>query len=1096
MGNVSSRPEEGAALYLRDQTRLSIASLVISNSRKRTSIQITPNAFPATRVSASRPAGDSTPIEFVQDPDSTPGAPTFILKLSSEDELMFTFTFNVRQTSLSAGADSTPVDTQINGLTHVYAATPREVETLVTREFHADPNLHKNSNVELIGDFTTGGNASVTFDWSWKWKPPKTAEDPGGGWRNTCSFVQYDQRAHELQTLASFSFWVQNVSPYAAQPSSPPPFLLTVPPRTRGPSSHSVESRISNIDMDEPVSPPAASTEVKNPLSPTNTNSLTSVVPLANPEPVKVDVSCSRPSDDVSQTDDGPVFRATMKALEQKTGNMRMQMKRMIKKAEAAHNAQLEANDSFVSFVEALKEASSTNANAVQPAIEHYFDKIAREILSYERMNALNLQRIVIEPLNKVYTMDIKQAEAKKRDFEEESKDFYAYVGRYLGQRQDSIKAKHSDTKYQTKRRNFELKRFDYSSFMQDLSGGRKEQEVLSHLTRYADAQARTFLEAAKRVENLLPQLQALSSEVQVADKEYQFQRREREEKRRLLEKSNVNYGEPEPVPSTSTGIANGNGAVSDSEMSRADSTGSQLRAIAIGNSNSSASNTGDLSRSPGSLGHAMMAASPSQKESQRKEGLLWALNRPGGHVDPRNLNKQGWHKFWIVLDQGKLSEYSNWKQKLDLHMDPIDLRMASVREARNAERRFCFEVITPQYKRVYQATSEDDMNNWITAINNALQSAVEGRVKEKPIQSISPSIESGGSFRRDIGSILTGKSPSLGHAQAHPPSILPGRRTTVGARPSTARSPSSTYDEHPDKLLQALRDNDQGNCWCADCGSGSKVEWVSINLAIILCIECSGIHRSLGTHISKVRSLTLDITSFTPDIVELLLLVGNRVANMVWECRLDPGLKPGPQATREQRLRFITMKYVDRSFVEPISSTLSRYPSPDETLLAAIKKNEIQQIIYSLALRANPNVLDKSRGTHAVFLALAAADPASPGGLPQSTTSQPDGKPVPFPIAEMLLQNGAELPQGMPAFPLSRSAQLWLDQKRGRSNGPSMTGSSSASNYLDTVGSTPGGTSPQLATKEKGGDRDREHRVAKRASAGGRLAKSPIPER
>lgn len=58
--------------------------------------------------------------------------------------------------------------------------------------------------------------------------------------------------------------------------------------------------------------------------------------------------------------------------------------------------------------------------------------------------------------------------------------------------------------------------------------------------------------------------------------------------------------------------------------------------------------------------------------------------------------------RFWIVLDQGKLSEYSNWKQKLDLHMDPIDLRMASVREARNAERRFCFEVITPQFKRIY----------------------------------------------------------------------------------------------------------------------------------------------------------------------------------------------------------------------------------------------------------------------------------------------------------------------------------------------------------------------------------------------------------
>lgn len=1113
MGNVSSRPDDGAALYLSDQNRLSIASLVISNTRKRTSIIISPNAFPATRVSASRPAGDNAPVEFVQDPDlaTNPGAPAFLLKLSNDDELMFTFTFNVRQTPTMTSPDpnSNTVDTQINGLTYVYAPTSREVENLVTREFHADPNLHKNSNVELIGDFTTGGSGSVTFDWAWKWKPPRNAEDSGGGWRNSCSFVQYDSRAHELQTLASFSFWVQNTSPYLSQPSSPPPFLLTVPPRSRGASSQSVDSRISTLEIDEPASPTVTAHDANNGVSPSAT---TIAVPVAIPlpEPVKVDVSCPRPNDDVSASDDGPVFRATMKALEQKTGNMRTQMKRMIKKAEAAHAAQIEANDAQVAFVESLRGASSTNANAVQPAIEHYFDKIAREILSYERQNTLNLQKIVIEPLSKLYQIDIKQAEAKKRDFEEESKDFYAYVGRYLGQRHDSVKAKHSDTKYQTKRRNFELKRFDYSSFMQDLSGGRKEQEVLSHLTRYADAQARAYLQASKKVERLLPQLEALSSEVQVADKEYQYQRREREEKRRLLEKSNLNYVEPESIPSSVSGNA-ANGNTSDTEISRADSTGSQLKSIAISSSNTPAPSTGDLSRSPGSLSHAMLA-SPSQgskfkgirdleerdatqteTESQRKEGLLWALNRPGGHVDPRNLNKQGWHKFWIVLDGGKLSEYSNWKQRLDLHMDPIDLRMASVREARNAERRFCFEVITPHFKRVYQATSEEDMNSWITAINNALQSAVERGLKDQPAHSSTPSNDSG-SFRRDIGSILTGKSPSLGHAQAHPPSSnMPGRRTTVGARPQTGRAPSGgAFDESPDKLLQMLRDNDQGNCWCADCGSGSKVEWVSINLAIILCIECSGIHRSLGTHISKVRSLTLDITSFTPDIVELLLLVGNRVSNMIWESRLEPGMKPSPQATREQRLRFITSKYVDRAFVEPISATLSRYPSPDDTLLAAIKKNEIQQVIYALALRANPNVADKSRGTHPVFLALAAADPASPS---PAVSPQPpptaDAKTVPFPIAEMLLQNGAEVPTGLPAFPLSRSALQYLDNKRGKSTtGSFLTGNAG----IDGVGSLPigsgsSGASP-LASKDK------EGRIAKRASAGGRLAKSPIPER
>ncbi|KAH8676863.1 centaurin beta [Tricladium varicosporioides] len=1117
MGNVSSKPDEGAALCLKDQTRLTISSLTVTNSRRRLVLNVVPNAFPATKVSATRDLGDNSVVEYVQDPEPSAGSPmpSFILKLNNDEELTFNFTFVVRQTSQAIQGStnqesaSSLVDTVVNGLTYVSASTEKEVETLVTREFHADPNLHKNANVQLVGDYSTGGSQSVTFEWSWKWRPPKPTEDRGGGWRNHCSFVEYDQRAHRLNTLASFSFWVSNYTQYLSQPNSPSPqFTLVAPPKLRVPSSQSMDSRLSSNDMREYEEPPSPNLPAvdQNPTS------------IGTVPPIKVDVSCQRPGEDLSATEDGPLFRATMKALEQKTGNMRTRMKKVLVRAEAAQKAQVECNDAIAGFMDALREASSSNANAVQPAIEHYFDKIAREIQQYEHQNTVNLQKIIIDPITKLYKFDIKQAESKKRDFEEESKDYYQYVSRYLGQRQDSLKTKkkaESDNKYQTKRRNFELKRFDYSSFMQDLHGGRKEQEVLSHLTRYADAQTKSYLRQAKKVEEMLPQLDALRNEVQQADKEFQYQRTEREEKRRNLEKSTITYVEPETVPSVGVipptpTMNNGGAYVSDSEMGRSDSTASTLRAVSSnGTSTTQAiSNSGsEFSRSPGSLtstvgsvsspgtnskfrgirdleekDHSQISSSE-KNGTQRKEGLLWALSRPGSHVDPRGLNKQAWHKFWIVLDAGKLSEYSNWKQKLDLHADPINLQMASVREARNAERRFCFEVITPHYKRVYQATSEDDMNNWISAINNAIQSAVEGRDTRDLPNHPTPHSE-GHSIRRDIGSILTGKSSSMNYGSHHPTNYgnsnsnnIPSRRTTVGARPAYNRKGSNGFDESPDKLLQLLREADQGNCWCADCGSGVKTEWVSINLAIILCIECSGIHRSLGTHISKVRSLTLDTSSFTTDIVELLLLVGNRVSNMVWEAKLDPKTKPTPQATREERLKFITAKYVDRAYVEPISSTLSRYGTADDTLLAAVKTNDIQQVIYALALKANPNVADKSRGTHSVFLALVAQDPMGPGTVSSPTRPDTAAKPMAFPIAEMLVQNGAEIPTTLPAFPLSRSAALYIEQKSNRGN-PS----------TDTLGALPA----------LGGDKqkEREARLQKRVSAGGRLAKAPIPER
>jgi hypothetical protein len=124
----------------------------------------------------------------VQDPDVDPSSPpTFLLKLQNEEELIFNFTFVLRQQQpgkISAQA----VDTVINGLTFIFAASLRELDNLTTRELHADPNLHKNNpNVQLVGDYSTSGSSSVQFQWTWKWKPPKASDDKGRGWRTCCS---------------------------------------------------------------------------------------------------------------------------------------------------------------------------------------------------------------------------------------------------------------------------------------------------------------------------------------------------------------------------------------------------------------------------------------------------------------------------------------------------------------------------------------------------------------------------------------------------------------------------------------------------------------------------------------------------------------------------------------------------------------------------------------------------------------------------------------------------------------------------------------------------------------------------------------------
>ena len=667
MGNVTSRQEDGGALVLRDQTRLSIAALTVTNSRGRVLLNVVPNVFPASRVIARKDFGDESLVEYIQDPESFPTSPlpSFLFKLNNDDELTFAFAFVMRQAQ-NPTAGGPAVDTSINGLTFAFASNQRDVDNLVTREFHADPNLHKNTNVELIGDYSTGGSSSAKFEWAWKWRPPRPQEDRGGGWRNTCTFAEYDQRAHKLQSLATFSFWVQNTQKALGSPPLPSTFLeLNVPPRVRLPSSQSVLSAPSESDHTENMGPPSPNNELVDGPRP--------MPQAAQKDPVVVGISCPRPGEDMSAVEDGPLFRATMKALEQKTGNMRTRMKKVLRKAEAAQAAQVECNFAVAAFMEALREVAASNANAIQPALEHYFEKIAAQILQYEKQNTVHLQRMIIDPLSKIYNIDIKQAESKKKDFEDESRDFYAYVSRYLGQRQDSLKEKkrnESDTKYQTKRRNFELKRFDYSSFMQDLHGGRKEQEVLSQLTKYAEIQSQSFLAAARRIGEMTPQLDALVYEVKEADKEFKLKRTEREEKRRTLEKSSSAFVEPDETPLAPAQSNTTSSTAVAGELSRADSTGrnglhyssstasqhgSTLSAPSVSNGGSSAPNSRPTSGVPG--------ASPDKfkgfrdlEESQyrptiddgiqhRKEGLLWALSRPGSHADPKGLNKQAWHK-------------------------------------------------------------------------------------------------------------------------------------------------------------------------------------------------------------------------------------------------------------------------------------------------------------------------------------------------------------------------------------------------------------------------------------------------------------------
>ncbi|KAJ7084044.1 hypothetical protein B0H15DRAFT_923807 [Mycena belliarum] len=107
------------------------------------------------------------------------------------------------------------------------------------------------------------------------------------------------------------------------------------------------------------------------------------------------------------------------------------------------------------------------------------------------------------------------------------------------------------------------------------------------------------------------------------------------------------------------------------------------------------------------------------------------------------------------------------------------------------------------------------------------------------------------------------------------------------------------------------------GNDVCADC-KVKNPRWASHNLGVFICVSCASVHRKIGTHVSKVKSLTMD--SWTREQTENMRLNGNIKANHLYnpnEARHPPppNLMDGERDSEMEQ--FIRSKYEYKSFID-----------------------------------------------------------------------------------------------------------------------------------------------------------------------------------
>ncbi|XP_031819453.1 arf-GAP with coiled-coil, ANK repeat and PH domain-containing protein 2 isoform X1 [Sarcophilus harrisii] len=257
-------------------------------------------------------------------------------------------------------------------------------------------------------------------------------------------------------------------------------------------------------------------------------------------------------------------------------------------------------------------------------------------------------------------------------------------------------------------------------------------------------------------------------------------------------------------------------------------------------------------------------------------EGYLF--KRASNAFKTWNRRKPDHIRRWFSIQNNQLVYQKKFKDNPTVVVE--DLRLCTVKHCEDVERRFCFEVVSPTKSCMLQADSEKLRQAWIKAVQTSIATAYreKGDEAEKLDKKSSPSTGSLESGNESKEKLLKGES-ALQRVQCIP-----------------------------------------GNASCCDCGLPDP-RWASINLGITLCIECSGIHRSLGVHFSKVRSLTLD--SWEPELLKLMCELGNDVMNRVYEAKIEKmGVKKPQPGQRQEKEAYIKAKYVERKFVDKDSAS------------------------------------------------------------------------------------------------------------------------------------------------------------------------------
>ncbi|GAA0143306.1 hypothetical protein LIER_04023 [Lithospermum erythrorhizon] len=655
--------------------------------------------------------------------------------------------------------------------------------------------------------------------------------------------------------------------------------------------------------------------------------------------------------------EDSPMFQKQVRFLEQNANELNDRCQKLYKGSQKFMEAIGEAYNGDNIFADSLESFGGGRDDPVSVSlggpIMSKFITSFRELATYKELLRSQVEHVLVDRLQQFLSVDLQDAKESRCRFD---KAIYAY---------DQAREKFASLKKNTKdeivsgleedlqnsKSVFERSRFNLVNALMNVEA-RKKHEFLESFSAIMDAHLRYFKLGYELFSEMDPFVQQVLTYAQQS-KEHANSEQDRlaeriQEFRTQAELDHSSVSRNLGIPTSS--LSNGVGLNSDKTIEAIMRTKGEVQPIKQGYLlKRSVSLRADWKRrffvldSHGTLYYYR----------QRGEKVVGSLSmnststnevRSGGvfrRFRPRHQRTASFPEDYLVFRS-------------------IDLRASTIKiDAEDSDLRLCFRIICPCNTYTLQAESEAERVDWMNKITGVIASLLNSQLEK----------------------LNSGKSDEEKH------NIPRGIYSDTRLLESSDNEEDNERLHHADSVSMILREVN-GNDQCVECGAPDP-DWASLNLGVLMCIECSGIHRNLGVHISKVRSITLDVKVWEPAVLDLFKNLGNTYSNSIWERLLQvqndgdslpPVTKPSPKDSVHEKEKFINAKYVKKLLLgdtsAELSSSLFLFPQYVKKLLLgdtsaelstattriweAVKNNNLREV-YQLIAISPPSIVNST---------------------------------------------------------------------------------------------------------------------------------------